>query len=78
MSSSGLEAALRAAQARTGKPSDDDRPRRVTVLPGKKVKPLEGQLDLDGRVYNEWLRRTVETPEVRSAQDARRREETGS
>ena len=42
----GLQDALRALTAQKRKPIDDDRP---APPPGRKPKPLAGQLDLDGQ-----------------------------
>jgi hypothetical protein len=46
MSNRGLSEALRALKLRPGSPTDDDRPPQ-TVIPGRKVELVPGQLDLD-------------------------------
>lgn len=45
--SPGLRDALSALKARRGKPGEHDRP-RPTPFPGRKIKALPGQLDLEG------------------------------
>jgi hypothetical protein len=43
----GMRIALDALEAERRPATDDDAPRRVSTFPGKKVKPLPGQLSLD-------------------------------
>ncbi len=54
--SPGIAAALRALRGRKGPATEGDRP-PVSPAPGRKVKPIKGQLDLDG---NEHLPEPVE------------------
>ena len=51
--SPGLAETLQVLKLPARKPTDADRP-PVTSTPGPKIKPLRGQLDLDGNETGAW------------------------